>query len=136
MHLIHEPAQKKSTKSDNTKNKSQKKESTKKKETTKKKDSTKYSADNSLILYGSEGCGFCISLKKELDDAGISYKFFDVTTNESYSEEMFNKINEAFPGSNYANFPVVDINGKILIRPELDEVKKIFKINYLTCILQ
>lgn len=75
-----------------------------------------------LILYGSSDCDHCIVFKAKLDSAEIAYEFKDLKIEEKrYDIELLEKIKAAnYKG--YVHFPVADIEGKIIVKPELEEV--------------
>ena len=81
-------------------------------------------AVNSITLYGREGCGLCKAMRKNLDNAGIVYTFYDVDADESKNTEMWQKIQSSDPGIKNVQFPVVDINGLILMSPSFEEVMR------------
>ena len=75
------------------------------------------SSQKHLIVYGSSDCQVCIDFKKQLDSANIEYEFRDfLLTEKNYDEEMLNKLSAAgFKGQ--VRFPVVDIEGRIMVKP-------------------
>lgn len=77
-----------------------------------------------IIVYGSNTCPHCINFKAKLDSVGLTYTFKDVyAENENNDAEMLEKLQQA--GFNrYVKLPVVDIEGKIMMRPELQELLK------------
>ena len=81
-------------------------------------------AADSITLYGREDCGLCKAMRKNLDNAGIGYTFYDVDADESKNTEMWQKIQSSDPGTKNVQFPVVDINGLILMSPSFEEVMR------------
>jgi hypothetical protein len=54
----------------------------------------------------------------------VKYIFKDVEANEQYYNELVQKIQLAnYKG--YVSFPVLDIDGKLYVKPEFDEFMKI-----------
>ncbi|HLF34300.1 MAG TPA: glutaredoxin domain-containing protein [Cyclobacteriaceae bacterium] len=75
----------------------------------------------SVIVYGSRDCLHCAVFVKSLDSAGINYRFCEVDKDKSLFNEMYRKIREInYPG--YVVYPVVDVNGKILVNPEFKDI--------------
>ena len=74
-------------------------------------------------LYGNTACFFCLRLKKELNREGIPYIFYNVSESENRNEEMKRKFIKAFPDANVVHFPMVEVKGKILMRPSLKEIR-------------
>ena len=78
-----------------------------------------------LILYGSSDCDHCIVFKAKLDSAEIVYEFKDLKIEEKrYDIELLEKI-KAADYKGYVHFPVADIEGKIIVKPELEEVMEL-----------
>ncbi len=79
-----------------------------------------------IILYGSEQCGYCKAMKRNLDAEKIAYTFYDINQDKTKGSEMWKKVYTAFPSrKGGVTFPVMDISGKILISPKFDEVKSL-----------
>ena len=75
-----------------------------------------------IIVYGSESCDHCIEFRKKLDKEGLKYTFKDVEANERLFEEMMTKIRTVnYHG--YIGFPVIDVEGKIFVRPDFRRFK-------------
>jgi glutaredoxin len=79
-----------------------------------------------IIVYGSESCDHCLEFRQKADSLKIKYLFKDCEADERNYNELAMKIQQAnYPG--YISFPVVDINGKIYIRPEFDQFLKLIE---------
>lgn len=77
------------------------------------------------MVYGREACGLCKATRNNLDNARIAYTYYDIDADQTKKSEMWHKINIAHPASvGGVRLPVVDIDGKILISPSFNEVKK------------
>ena len=83
-------------------------------------------ADAQMIVYGSPDCIHCIHFINELDSAGLKYDFRAVTSDTAMFNEMMRKIRTA-DIKGYISYPVVDIKGKILVRPSLNDLMKYLK---------
>lgn len=76
-----------------------------------------------IILYGNEKCGYCRETMQWLDNQKITYVYRDVESYGTFQEEMFAKIEKAgFTTTAY--FPVLDINGQILMKPKFDDIQR------------
>lgn len=74
-----------------------------------------------IIVYGSDNCHHCVDFKAKLDSVKFTYDFKDVEFNEFMHNEMVSKVRGArIMGQ--INYPVIDVEGKILVAPELREV--------------
>lgn len=73
-------------------------------------------ADNQIIIYGAEWCGFCHMVKRYLDDKKIGYRYVDVDTDPKAGMEAVEK-------SGQRGIPVIDLGGDIIVgfdRPRID----------------
>lgn len=75
--------------------------------------------EKNIIIYGSESCDHCIIFRQKIDSLNIKYDFRDAEADEKYYNELMFKIQQA-KYTDYIGFPVIDIDGKLLVRPELD----------------
>jgi hypothetical protein len=82
--------------------------------------------DAPMIVYGSPDCIHCMHFISELDSAGLTYDFRAVTEDTAMFNEMMRKIRSA-EIKGYISYPVVDIHGKILVRPSMKELMESLK---------
>ncbi len=87
----------------------------------KSSDQTQEKQSKVIIIYGSDTCDHCVDFKAQLDSVGLTYDFRDVEVNYNFTNEMLNKV-QAARITGRINYPVVDIEGKILVAPALGEV--------------
>lgn len=72
-----------------------------------------------IIVYGSDNCDHCVDFKTQLDSIGYNFEFKDVEFNEFLRQEMIGKVRSSgVPGG--FQYPVIDVEGTILIAPELE----------------
>lgn len=87
---------------------------------------TSIAQSKEIIVYGSNTCDHCIDFKAKLDSVGFTYEFRDVDVNQGYTNDLITKIQMAgIVGQ--INYPVVDIEGTILVTPSLNEVMNLVK---------
>ena len=75
-------------------------------------------AQPSVTLYSAPWCGFCVAVKRYLDEKGVKYTEKDVDQDRSYAEEAVQK-------SGQMGIPVLDIDGQIVVgydRPTIDRL--------------
>ena len=72
-------------------------------------------------LHGSNNCDHCVDFKAQLDSVGFTYDFRDVEFNDAVANEMYNKV-QAAKIQGRINYPVIDVDGKIMVAPSLSEV--------------
>lgn len=70
-----------------------------------------------VILYTTSWCGYCVRLKRGMDAEGISYREVDVDRDHRHDEEI-----RSAAGGN-RTVPTVDVGGRLLVHPTIDEVK-------------
>jgi glutaredoxin len=75
-----------------------------------------------ITIYGSAGCGYCQAMMRDLDGESIPYVFRDVIADTGASGEMNSKVRSAGLATNFL-FPVMDIRGRIVMRPSFEDVK-------------
>jgi glutaredoxin len=78
----------------------------------------------SILVYGTSSCGYTQAMKEKLHNNRYQYTYYDVDKNKAKLSEMWNKIHRGCPSCSGAKLPVMDINGKIFMRPSFEEVKK------------
>lgn len=80
--------------------------------------------EKKVTIYGSENCDHCIEFRQQMDSIKFKYEFKDAEANEKNYQELLLKIQQAnFKG--YVSFPVIDIDGKIFVRPDFSEIQKL-----------
>lgn len=93
-----------------------------------------YSAETrpDIIVYGNEKCGYCKETITWLENQKINFIYRDVELYGTNQEEMFLKLKQAgFTTTAY--FPVLDVKGQILMKPDFEDIKKALagqKINF------
>jgi len=80
----------------------------------------------SIIIYGSKTCVHCLSFLEKLDQEGINYTFKEVDNDDANFQEMYAKI-KAIKFKGYVNYPVVDVDGEILVAPDFDEFYRVYR---------
>ena len=77
-----------------------------------------------IYEYGRPSCGICMALKKDLEDAGIAFTFYNIDDEPDKNSEMWQKLNDAGLGGGSVGLPVVDVMvdgvSHVFIRPDLD----------------
>ena len=84
------------------------------------------SEDKNIIVYGSKTCPHCVIFIRELDEADIAYTFKEVDNDDANFKEMYDKI-KAINYQGYVNYPVLDVDGEILVAPEYDRFYEIYR---------
>jgi glutaredoxin 3 len=71
---------------------------------------------NSVKIYSTPTCPWCIRTKQFLKDSNIIFEDLDVSTNEQAAEEMIQK-------SGQMGVPVLDIDGQIIVGLDKEKIK-------------
>ena len=79
-----------------------------------------------IIVYGSDNCDHCVNFKAKLDSIGFEYDFRDVEFNQAMAHEMTYKVRRSDVNGGFS-YPVIDVEGKILVAPELEEVLELMQ---------
>jgi glutaredoxin len=72
----------------------------------------------SVKMYTTRWCGYCVGTKRYLDGKGVQYEEIDIEQHPEYGE----RIEQATGG--YRTVPTLEIDGRIMVNPsrkELDE---------------
>ncbi len=75
-----------------------------------------------IKVYTTPTCPYCIELKDWLKDQNIAFDEIDISQNETAKEEMIEKSGEM-------RVPQIEINGKMIVGFEKEEIKKALKKN-------
>ena len=75
-----------------------------------------------ILVYGKDDCGSCSQFKEMLDEEHLSYIFIDIDKDKDAYQLMVNKLREQNK-LGAIKLPIVDISGKIMISPTLEELK-------------
>jgi len=73
-------------------------------------------------IYSTPTCPWCLKTKEFLKENKIKFKDIDVSKNSKAAEEMVKK-------SGQMGTPVLDIDGKIIIGFDEEELRKTLKLN-------
>jgi len=70
-----------------------------------------------IKVYSTSSCPWCIKVKEFLKEKNIKFEDIDVGANQKAAEEMIDK-------SGQMGVPVIDINGKIIVGFDKEEIEK------------
>jgi len=71
-----------------------------------------------VTMYSTTWCGYCRRLKRQMDEAGISYSEVDLDEDPSHDDRII-----ATTGG-YRTVPTLEINGELLVNPSLRQVEE------------
>ena len=77
-------------------------------------------AEPKVKVYSTKTCPWCIKLKEYLKEKKIEFEDIDVGADQKAAEEMVKK-------SGQMGVPVIDINGKIIVGFDKEEIEKALK---------
>ena len=73
--------------------------------------------DRKITVYSTPTCPFCIRAKQFLKENNIIFEDIDVSANQERAQAMIEK-------SGQMGVPVIDIDGKLIVGFDKDEIKK------------
>ncbi len=82
---------------------------------------------NDVIIYGLKRNYHTKRFIKKLKRKKIPYVFYDVNHSPEMWKQMWEKLKKAYPETDGAYLPIVDVNGKVLMRPKLKAFMKYYK---------
>lgn len=74
-----------------------------------------------VIMYGTETCIWCAKTREFFKEHGVKYREIDVGNNIKAAQEMIKK-------SGQQGVPVIDIDGKIFVGFDEDNLRRLLKI--------
>ena len=74
-----------------------------------------------VLIYSTPTCPYCVKAKEYLDFHNIEFEDIDVSTSQNKMQEMLDK-------SGQMSVPVLDLDGKIVVGFNKDEIDKILNI--------
>lgn len=77
-------------------------------------------AESKVKVYSTKTCPWCIKLKEYLNEKNIKFEDIDVGADQKAAKEMVDK-------SGQMGVPVSDINGKIIVGFDKEEIEKALK---------
>ncbi|OIO81136.1 MAG: NrdH-redoxin [Candidatus Omnitrophica bacterium CG12_big_fil_rev_8_21_14_0_65_43_15] len=72
---------------------------------------------NTVMVYSTPTCPYCIRVKQFLKDNNVAYQDIDVSSDQAKAEEMTSK-------SGQLGVPVIDINGQVIVGFDKGKIKK------------
>lgn len=70
-----------------------------------------------VTMFSTAWCGYCRRLKRQMEQAGISFTEVDLDDDPSHDAKII-----ATTGG-YRTVPTLDVNGRLLVNPTLREVE-------------
>ena len=76
-----------------------------------------------VTMYSTTWCGYCRRLKRQMQDAGISFREVDLDDDPSFDDRII-----AATGG-YRTVPTLEVGGRLLVNPSLREVEAALSAN-------
>lgn len=74
-----------------------------------------------VIVYSTQFCPYCVTLKNFLKNKGVEFEDIDVTQNKEAAREMIEK-------SGQSGVPVADIDGQIVVGFDREKITKLLNL--------
>jgi len=81
-----------------------------------------------VVVYGRDACGLTQQCLRDLEIAGIEV-MYKIVDNREVADEYHPRMAKAGLDTRNYGLPVVEVNGQIFIRPELNKILEAYK-NY------
>lgn len=78
-------------------------------------------AEPYVAVYGRATCGYTTSALRELKNSGVNYKVFDIDDRDT-ANILHARMEQSGISTRRYNLPVIDVNGSIMVRPEIEDV--------------
>lgn len=79
------------------------------------------SDESYVIVYGRDSCGWTRQAVEQLAQSGVNYEYYKIDE-QNVADHVHKRMRDANIPTNRYNLPVVDVNGKIAARPDMDDV--------------
>jgi len=79
------------------------------------------SDESYVIVYGRDSCGWTRQAVETLAQSSVNYKYYKVDEKE-VADHLHGRMRDANIPTHRYNLPVVDVNGAISVRPNMDDV--------------
>lgn len=74
-----------------------------------------------VAVYGRQTCGWTQQMRDRLQAAGVKYHYFSVDDTQA-ADQLHGRMQASGLSTRQYNLPVVDVSGKLSIRPEPENV--------------
>lgn len=69
-------------------------------------------------MFSTVWCGYCRRLKRQMDEAGISYTEIDLDEDPTHEARIIART------GGFRTVPTVDVAGRLLVNPTIQEVRE------------
>lgn len=76
-----------------------------------------------VTMYSTTWCGYCRRLKREMTEAGISFREVDLDDDPSHDDRIIART------GGYRTVPTLEVKGELLVNPSLREVEAALRSN-------
>lgn len=79
-----------------------------------------------VAVYGRQTCGWTRQMQDRLQAAGVKYHYFSVDDAQA-ADQLHHRMQAAGLSTSRYNLPVVDVSGRLSIRPEPENVIRVYR---------
>ena len=76
-----------------------------------------------VTMYSTTWCGYCRRLKREMTEAGITFREVDLDDDPSHDDRIIART------GGYRTVPTLEVRGELLVNPSLREVEAALRSN-------
>lgn len=73
---------------------------------------------DTVTMFSTTWCGYCRRLKRQMDEAGISYREVDLDDDPTYDDRIIAKT------GGFRTVPTLEVRGELLVNPSLRQVEE------------
>ena len=81
-----------------------------------------------IIVYGRDSCGWTQKYLKDLENEGVVL-FYESVDDKDVCDELHPRMENAGLDIRRYDLPVIDVNGQMFIRPEIDAVLAAYEVD-------
>lgn len=70
-----------------------------------------------VTMFSTVWCGYCRRLKRQMDEAGISYREVDLDEDPTHGDRIIART------GGFRTVPTLDIGGELFVNPTIQEVR-------------
>ncbi len=81
-----------------------------------------------VVVYGRDSCGWTDKYLNDLENEGVELIYESVDSKE-VCDELHPRMRESGIDTKRYNLPVIEVNGYMFVRPELDKILELYELD-------
>lgn len=79
-----------------------------------------------VIVYGRNSCGWTSRMREQLTSAGIAFDY-RIVDDRRVADDLHAKMESLGIDTRHYNLPVMEVNGRMFVRPDLETVVRVYR---------